>query len=89
MEEQEKTSVAIARMEERIQNLDRRMGNLEKLTETVNSLALSVQGLTDSIKRTNDDVEGIRTQVVELHDKPGKRWDTIVTAIITAVIGLI
>lgn len=89
MGDQEATSVAIARMEEQIKQLDRRMGNLEKLTETVSSLATSVKVLTESIKQTDDNVESLRKDVVEIHDKPAKRWDTVMKAIITAVIGLI
>lgn len=89
MGDQESTSVAIARMEEQIRNLDRRMGNLEKLTETVSSLAASVKVLTESIKQTDENVATLKAEVVEIHDKPAKRWETIVAAIITAVVGLI
>ena len=88
MADQESVIVAIAKMEEQIKQLDRRMGSLEKLTETVSELALSVKELAASIKQTDDNVEAIKTQVIELHDKPVKRWDTVVTAIITALIGL-
>lgn len=85
----ESTSVAIARMEEQIRSMDRRMGNLEKLTETVNSLALSVKGLTESMKQTDQNVQGLQAEVIELHDRPVKRWETIVTAAITAIIGIV
>ena len=89
MADQESVSVAIARMEEQIKQLDRRMGSLEKLTETVSELALSVKELAASIKQTDDNVENLRKDVVEIHDKPAKRWETIVTAAITAIVGLI
>ena len=45
--------------------------------------------MTESIKQTDKNVENLKQEVVEIHDKPVKRWETIVTAIITAVVGLI
>ena len=32
-------------------------------------------------------INKIEEKVDELRDKPGKRWDTIVTAVLTAVVG--
>ena len=32
-------------------------------------------------------INKIEDKVDELRDKPGKRWDTIVTAVLTAVVG--
>ena len=82
MGDQESVSIAVARMEERI-------SNLEKLTETVSSLAASVKVLTESIKQTDQNVENLKQEVVEIHDRPAKRWETIVAALITAVVGVI
>ena len=81
------TSAAIARMEEQIKNLDRRMGNLEKLTESVQSLALSVQQLATQQSSTEHDVENLTSEVAELRDKPAKRWDAIVAALIAGLVG--
>ena len=81
------TSAAIARMEEQIKNLDRRMGNLEKLTESGQSLALSVQQLATQQSSTEHDVESLTSEVAELRDKPAKRWDAIVAALIAGLVG--
>ena len=81
------TSAAIARMEEQIKNLDRRMGNLEKLTESVQSLALSVQQLATQQSTTEHNVETLTNEVAEIRDKPGKRWDAIVAALIAGLVG--
>ena len=81
------TSAAIARMEEQIKNLDRRMGNLEKLTESVQSLALSVQQLATQQSSTEHDVEALTSEVAEIRDKPAKRWDAIVAALIAGLVG--
>ena len=81
------TSAAIARMEEQIKSLDRRMGNLEKLTESVQTLALSVQELATKQTSTEHDVENLTAEVAEIRDKPAKRWDAIVAALIAGIIG--
>ena len=78
---------AIARQEEQIKGLARRMDNLEKLTESVNKLAISVERLTSQQQTTETRVETLTTEVTEIRDKPGKRWDTAVAAIISALIG--
>ena len=81
------TSAAIARMEEQIKSLDRRMGNLEKLTESVQTLALSVQELATKQTSTEHDVEALTNEVAEIRDKPAKRWDAIVAALIAGLVG--
>lgn len=83
----EETGAAIARMEERINSLDRRMGNLEKLTESVQSLALSVQQLATQQSNTERDVETLTSEVAEIREKPAKRWDAIIAALIAGLVG--
>ena len=78
---------ALARQEEQIKGLARRMDNLEKLTESVNSLALSVERLTNQQATTEGQITALTGDVNELKDKPVKRWDTAIAAIISALIG--
>ena len=78
---------SIARQEEQIKGLARRMDNLEKLTESVNKLAISVERLTSQQQTTDTRVETLTAEVTEIRDKPGKRWDTAVAAVISALIG--
>ena len=77
---------ALVRQEEQIKGLARRMDNLEKLTESVNSLALSVERLTNQQATTETQITTLTGDVNELKEKPGKRWDLVVTALITAII---
>jgi len=78
---------ALARQEEQIKGLARRMDNLEKLTESVNTLAKSVERLTVQQKVNDTEIEALTGKVNELEEKPAKRWDTVVAAIISALIG--
>lgn len=80
---------ALARQEEQIKGLARRMDNLEKLTESVNKLAISVERLTSQQATTEGEIETLTEDVSELKAKPGKRWDMVVTALISAVVGAI
>ena len=79
--------MAIARQEEQIRGLAQRMDNLEKLTESVNKLAISVERLTQQQATTETQVETLSDEMSEIRDKPAKRWDTLVTAIISALVG--
>ena len=78
---------AIVRQEEQIKGLCRRMDNLEKLTESVNALAISVERLTSQQATTEHQVETLTSEVTEIKEKPAKRWDTVIAAIISALVG--
>ena len=57
-----------------------RLENLEKLTESVYSLA-------QSVKSMQEDLKNIMARVAKIEERPVKRWEGVVTAIITAIIG--
>lgn len=86
METQE-IGAALARQEEQIKGLARRMDNLEKLTESVNKLAISVERLTAQQATTETQVESLTAEVDEIREKPAKRWDMVIAAIISALVG--
>lgn len=77
---------ALARQEEQIKGLARRMDNLEKLTESVNTLAKSVERLTVQQAQTDTQITTLTGEVNEIKEKPGKRWDLVITAAITAIV---
>ena len=78
---------AMVRQEEQIKGLARRMDNLEKLTESVNKLAISVERLTAQQKTNDTEIEKLTGKVNDLEAKPAKRWDTVIAAIISALVG--
>ena len=85
--ETEAIGAALARQEEQIKGLARRMDNLEKLTESVNKLAISVERLTAQQASTDTEIETLTGKVNELEAKPAKRWDTVIAAVISALVG--
>ena len=78
---------ALARQEEQIKGLARRMDNLEKLTESVNKLAISVERLTAQQAAAETQIDELTDDVNEIKEKPAKRWDMVIAAIISALIG--
>ena len=77
----------LTRHTEQIKTLYERMGNLEKLTESVNKIALSLERVTGKLTATEERVNHIADDVDEIKDKPGKRWDLVVAALISGLVG--
>lgn len=77
----------IARQDEKINALADRMGNLEKLTESVNKLAISLERLTAKEAAVETRVGEIAEDVDDLKEKPVKRWETVIAAVISALVG--
>lgn len=80
-------SIQIGVMQQEIKDISRRMDNLEKLTESVYDLASSVKLLTANQKSTDENVEKIADDVEELKNKPARRWEAVVAALIAGIVG--
>lgn len=77
----------LTRHTEQIKTLFERLGNLEKLTESVNKMAISLERVTGKLTATEDRVNQIADDVDEIKDKPGKRWDLVIAALISGLVG--
>lgn len=66
--------------ERRIQKLEKRQEDLEELTLTVKSLAIKEENIESTVKEIKDDVK-------QLNEKPAKRWEGLVTTIISVAVG--
>lgn len=66
----------------RIDVLANRQDSLDELVGTVKVLAVREQQVETDVKEIKDDVKSIK-------DKPGKRWDNIVTQVISIIIAAI
>ena len=69
----------LSAVEESSHSAHKRIDSIEKLTESVYSLATSIKAMQHDIT----DVSG-RLKIIE--EKPSKRWDLIITTLITAVV---
>lgn len=85
--EENKVIEALTRQSEQIKTLFNRMDNLEKLTESVNKMAITLERLTAKQQVTEDRITTLTGDVEEIKTKPAKRWDTVIAAIISALVG--
>lgn len=77
----------ISRLEEKVKAAFIRIEEQKKLSDSVYSLALSVERLTIGQQNTVEQVKRLRTDVDDIKNRPSKRWDLIVTSVISAIVG--
>ena len=77
----------LTRHTEQIKNLSQRMGDLEKLTESVQKMAISLERVTNKLTATEERVNHIADDVDLIKEKPAKRWDLIITTVISGLVG--
>lgn len=70
------------RHEDRISALERGLQEVSKITVNVERLATQIETLTKEIVRQGEKLENIE-------QKPAKRWDVVVTGLLSAVVGAI
>lgn len=66
----------------RIDDLEKRQDNLDELVSTVKVLAVREENV-------ETDVKEIKSDVKSLTEKPAKRWESIISTIITTLIAAI
>lgn len=67
-------------VEQSTKSAHHRIDTLDKLTESVHIIATETKAM-------REDVNDITERVDEIEKKPNKRYETVVTAIITALVG--
>lgn len=69
------------RQNARLSALERGLLEVNKITVQIERLTASIETITNEIKK-----QGVRLDAIE--EKPAKRWETIVSALITGLIGI-
>ena len=82
----EDIAIELTKHTEEIGSLKHRVSELEDLTDTIHKLALSVNELAVNMKNMIREQENQGQRIATLEQKPAKRYDTIVTVIITALV---
>ena len=88
MEEQE-ILVSIAELKKENVSLRRRMDNAEQVVNVVHQLAQEMVGLTKEVGFMNKTLVQLTAKVTSLEEKPAKRWDTLVSALLGAAAGVV
>lgn len=88
----EEVAVMLAEHGKEIGSLKHRVDDIEEIVKAVNELAISVGKLAENVSSTNSRMsrfeESLKNQgerIGEMEKKPAKRWDLVVTTIITAI----
>lgn len=71
--------------ESSIKSAHHRIDDVERKQDDLADLVSSVKVVADRQARVEDDVVEIKTDVKELKEKPNKRYETFVTALLTGL----
>lgn len=82
-------AVKVAEVEQRSKSNTHRLDKIEERQDNLDRLVSSVAALANEQEHIKDDVTEIKTDVKSLTEKPAKRWDAVVGAIITGIVGFI
>lgn len=73
--------------EQSIKSAHHRIDNLEKLAESVNEMAISTNQIAMETKALREDYAKADERIEVLEEKPIKRYETFITAFLTALCG--
>ena len=79
----------VVEVEQRSKSNTHRLDKLEKRVDEQEKLVTAICNLQKDMEYTKSDVSEIKTNVDTLLNKPAKRWDSVVAAIITALISVL
>lgn len=71
---------------EQMHTVFNRLDKQDALLETIHTMSANVAGMAQSVERMDKSITGVRKDVDELKARPGKRWEGVITTIITAVV---
>lgn len=69
-----------------IKSAHKRIDELKDLSDNINNLAIATSQIAGETKALREDYSKADKRICELEDKPKKRYEQIVTLIITAVV---
>ena len=75
----------IAQMDIEIKEINRRATNLENLVDSVHSIALEMKEMRADMRTVSSDVKDISRRVDEVEQRPKKKYDAFVVAVIAAL----
>ena len=63
--------------------------DLKKVFDKINSIAISTEKLAIEMKYMREEQNKLDSRITTIEEKPVKRYDTVVTYIITTIIGIV
>lgn len=77
------------KLQETADRCERNEGRIKKLEgehEAIHQLATSIAVMTEKINSMNNTLNSVSEKVEEIENKPAKRWESVVTTIIGALV---
>ncbi len=79
----------LTEVEDMAKTNQRRIEKLEKRQDNLDQLVGTVKVLVEKEERVETDVKEIKKDVKSLTDKPGQRWDAMVTQIVAILVAAV
>lgn len=80
-------AIQLQKTEDRSLRNEGRIKKLEEAHEVLHQLATAVAVMAEKMDAMNKSVSTLATKVDEIENEPAKRWDTLVTALLSAAAG--
>lgn len=77
------------RIEDEDKRQNKRIDALEETVKEISKLSLSIERMTASIQTMTAEITRQGERIEGLEEKPGKRWETLISGIIGAIAGAI
>ena len=71
---------------EQIKTVFTQLAEVKGMTESVHKLATTVEVLALEQKNTGEKIDKLTGEVDEIKEKPGKKWESVVTVALTAIV---
>ena len=84
----EDVTVKVAEHDLELKHHEERLGTLEQNNKILTDRATSLAVMSRDQKTLTNKVDAVIAKVDIIEQRPAKRWDTVVTAIISAIVGL-
>lgn len=82
----EEIAAAIAEIDSRSRSNTHRLDKMEQRQDNLDKLVTAVAGMQKDLEHTQGDVKEIKDDVKAMMETPKKRWDTVISVIITAIV---
>lgn len=79
--------VVLQKHRDEIGSLKHRMDDTQKVVNVVHQLAQEMVGLTKEVGFMNRNLAVLTGKVAEMESRPGKRWESVIVALIGAAVG--
>lgn len=82
-------TVRVVEVDQRTKSNTHRIGKLEERQDNLDRLVASVAALATEQEHIKADVTEIKTDVKALTERPARRWDMVIAAVITGMVSFV